>query len=110
MSKNIFLKHLLCLTVALCVVLSLYIPSLASEPIWMKKISDEVWNDQGDETGLKKIYVSRFTIDKELVETTFEEKYGYSLKKYENEAIYKMTVIPEVTERVNAKYGKDCEI
>ena len=81
------------------------IQSLSVAYTWYEKIDDDVLGTKS--TNSKKlIFISRSAIDKELIENHFFEKYGFSPQKYENEAIYKMTVVPEVTERVNAKYGK----
>ncbi|MBQ6906083.1 MAG: S8 family serine peptidase [Clostridia bacterium] len=93
------------LTLTLFLSLIIY-PVSASDDYWSKKINDEIKKADTNNNNEKLIIVFREKVSDDEIEATFEKRHGYSIQKYENEAIYKMTVVPEVTERVNAKYGK----
>jgi len=99
------MKKVFCFIFALIFLSFSVIPSLSVAYTWYEKIDDDVLGTKS--TNSKKlIFISRSAIDKELIENHFFEKYGFSPQKYENEAIYKMTVVPEIKEKVSKKYGK----
>ena len=81
-------------------------PVSANDDYWSLKITDEIKKADTNNNNEKLIIVFREKVSDDEIEETFETRHGYSTQKYENKAIYKMTVVPEVTERVNAKYGK----
>ena len=88
-------------------VISLVIhPVSASDDYWSKKLSDEIAVAEPNENGDKLIFIWREKVSDDAIEEMFVERHGYSILKYENDGIYKMLVVPEVTERVNTKYGK----
>ena len=91
----------------LTLVISLVIyPVSASDDYWSKKLSAEIAVAEPNENGDKLIFIWREKVSDDEIEETFEKRHGYSIQKYETEGIYKMAVVPEVTERVNAKHGK----
>lgn len=81
-------------------------PIAANDDYWQTKIRDNVFDANSNESKEKLIIIWRDEFTDKDIENAFIDKHGYSTKKYENEAIYKMLVVPEVTDRVNAKYGK----
>lgn len=78
----------------------------ASSVAWTQRIDEDVWSSPENEDGKKLIYIVRESINQNDIETVFLNKYGYSIQKYENEAIYKMVTVPEATEKAYEKYGK----